>query len=302
MRAKLLLRLLLAVGFATIAIIFSELIPPVNGINSIVLRVLITVLAALVGFLVFPDLARSITTTTIHTFNFFVNRIASEVLTQTMRLPRESLHIPFMSHTPAVGTVSLQKPLIMDTSAIIDGRIVDIAKVGFLQGTVLIPTFVLTELQQVADSSDFLKRSRGRRGFELIEQLKKVKSVRVEIWDKEVSAKLVDNKILQLAKSLQGRIITTDFNLNRLASVSNVSVLNVNDLANALKTVAVPGEKLDIKIMHLGKDATQGVGYLPDGTMIVVADAADKVGETISIEVTKNLQSPAGKMIFGKKT
>ena len=264
MRIKLILRLVLAITFATLAVIFSALVPPVEGVNPVLLRTLLTVMAALIGFLVFADLARSLTSTTIYLFNFLVNRIVSEVLTQAMRLPREAFHIPFLSHSPAVGSISLQKPLILDTSAIIDGRILDIAKTGFLSGTILIPAFILTELQQVAD-------------------------------------KQVDNKLLTLAKNLHGKIITTDFNLNRLASVSNVAVLNVNDLANAVKTIAVPGEKLAVKIMHLGKDTTQGVGYLADGTMIVVAEGADKVGQTITTEVTKNLQSPAGRMIFAKK-
>lgn len=301
MNIKVFLRLTLAISFATLAVIFSELLPPIEGVNSVLLRTLLTILAALIGFLVFPDVATKVTTITISAFNSLISKIASEVMSQIMRLQKnDNFHIPFMSHTPQGSTVSLQKPLILDTSAIIDGRILDIARTGFISGTVLVPQFVLTELQQVADSSDFLKRSRGRRGFELIEELKKVKSLRIEVWDKEVSGKQVDDKVLQLAKNLHGKIVTTDYNLNRVASVSNVTVLNVNDLSNAVKTVAVPGEKMEIKIMHLGKDSAQGVGYLNDGTMVVVADAAELVGQTKEVEVTKNIQSPAGRMIFGK--
>lgn len=297
---KLALRLVLAVFAATLAIIYSELIPPLPGINPTLLKLFLTVAAGLAGFLLFPDLATKITTITINLFNFLVVRIATEVLNQTMRLPRETLHFPFMGHSTTSPVVSLQRPMVLDTSAIIDGRVLDIAKTGFLTGTLLIPNFVLTELQQVADSSDFLKRARGRRGFELVEELKKIKGVRVEIWEREISGKQVDEKLLRLAKSLHGKILTTDFNLNRLASVSNVAVLNVNDLANAVKAIAIPGEILEIKITHLGKDSNQGVGYLNDGTMVVVKDGAEQVGKDIKVEVTKNLQSPAGRMIFAK--
>jgi len=174
-------------------------------------------------------------------------------------------------------------------------------KTGFISGLILVPRFVLGELQQVADSKDDLKRQRGRRGFEVIEELKKNKGIRVEVWDKDQSGKLVDDKILNLAKSLHGKIITTDFNLNKVASLANIGVLNVNDLSNAVKALALPGEEIEIKIVHLGKDTSQGVGYLPDGTMAVVAEGADQIGKTITVEVTKSLQIPAGRMIFGKK-
>ena len=134
-----------------------------------------------------------------------------------------------------------------------------------------------------------------------MEELKKIKSVRVEVWDKDHSGKQVDEKLLNLAKSLNGRIITTDYNLNKLALVSGINVLNVNDLANAVKTISLPGEAMEINIVHLGKDRTQGVGYLSDGTMVVIADCADKIGQTIKVEITKNIQTPAGRMIFAKE-
>jgi uncharacterized protein YacL len=161
---------------------------------------------------------------------------------------------------------------------------------------------VLTELQQVADSSDYIKRTRGRRGFEIIEEIKKIKGLRVEIWDKEPVAKTVDEKLLRLAKSLKGKIITTDYNLNRLASVTGVMVLNINDLSNALKMVAIPGETMEIKLVHIGKDPKQAVGYLADGTMVVLENGANMVGKDVEIEITKSIQGSAGRMIFGKKT
>ena len=301
MSLKLALRLIMAVVFAATAVIFSELIPPIPGIYPFIPKALITILAGLSGFIIFPEVATRITIITLHTFNIVVSRVSSELLSQMMRVPREPFHLPFTTQS-AGGQMSLNKPLILDTSAIIDGRILDIAKTGFVYGTLLIPSSVLRELQQVADSADFLKRSRGRRGFEIIEELKKVKGIRIEVWDKESNPRgAVDDKLIQLAKNLNGRILTTDFNLNRVASVSNVIVLNVNDLANAVKTVAIPGERLKIKIMHLGKDSSQGIGYLEDGTMVVVADGASMVGKTTDIEVVKVLQLPAGRMIFTKK-
>lgn len=298
-RLQLVLRLVLAVIFATFAAIFSQLIPEVQGINAFAIKVLLTLAIGLIGYIVFPGIASSIVRISMKTFNFTLNRLSSEVSTQISRFPRSNP--PFSGAIPQVGSVSLTRPLILDTSAIIDGRILDIAKTGFISGLILIPQFVLTELQQVADSSDGLKRARGRRGFEIVEELKKVKQIRVEVWDKDQNGKQVDDKLMNLAKNLHGRIITTDFNLNKIASVSNINVLNVNDLANAVKTVSLPGEALGLKIVHLGKDKTQGIGYLEDGTMVVVSGAADRIGQTIRVEVTKNIQTPAGRMIFAKE-
>lgn len=300
MRLRLILRLTWAFIIATFAAIYSQLIPPIFGENSFIIRVLLTLAVAGVGYIIFPPIARSVRVITQTAVNFVVHRVASEVSTQIVKFTRP--HNPFTHSTVQLGSVSLTKPYILDTSAIIDGRILDIAKTGFLSGLVLVPKFVLVELQQVADSSDDLKRARGRKGFETVEELKKLKQIRVDVWDKEQSGKTVDEKLMNLTKSLHGRIITTDFNLNKVASVSNIGVLNVNELANAVKVVSLPGEKMEIKIVHLGKDKSQGVGYLSDGTMVVVADAAEKIGQTIKVEVTKNIQLPAGKMIFAKES
>ncbi len=300
MRIRRYLRLFLAISFALIAFIFSELLPDIPPINHNVLRVIVTLWFGLVGYSLFPDMAKSLTNLAMTQINAISQRVTTEVMDQMMRLPRgNSFSAPFPQSAP-VGGVSVNQPMLLDTSAIIDGRILDIAKTGFLSGTILLPSFVLAELQQVSDSADYLKRSRGRRGFEIIEELKKVKGVRIEVWDKDPAAKTVDEKLLRLTKSLHGRIITTDFNLNRLASVSGVLVLNVNDLANAVKTVAVPGEQLKVKVVHLGKDPKQGVGYLPDGTMIVVEDGATLVGAEVKAEVSRVIQVAAGRMIFVK--
>lgn len=297
MRIKMVLRLILALIFATNTAIFSQLIPPFAGINSFIIRTLLTLAAGLIGFAVFPEVARYVRVITSTSFNVVIRRVAQEVSSQLLRFPRPSF--PFHP-TPQVGSVALTKPLILDTSSIIDGRILDIARTGFVAGLILIPGFVLTELQQVADSSDDLKRQRARRGFEVIEELKKLKSIKVEIWDKDQSGKGVDEKLISLGKSLHAKIATSDFNLNKVASVSGVGVLNVNELANALKSIALPGEVLKIKIMHLGKDPSQGIGYLDDGTMVVVESGADLIGQTAEVKVTKALQIPAGRMIFSK--
>lgn len=297
----LILRISIAVLFALPAFIFSEVVPDIPPFSHTWLRVAITTWFGLLGYGVFPDLARWASVSTINISNAMIARVSNEVMTQMMRLNRPGQGIvPPLSVQSPIGGVSVSLPLILDTSAIIDGRILDIAKTGFIFGTILIPAFVLTELQQVADSSDYLKRARGRKGFELIDELKKTKNVRVEIWDNDVASKQVDDKLIKLAKNLHGRIITTDYNLNRVAALHGTQVLNINDLANSLKTVAVPGEKISTRLLHLGKDSKQGVGYLNDGTMIVVEDGGEKVGSEVTAEVTRMLQSSAGRMIFAK--
>lgn len=301
MSAQRILRLILAVVFALTAFIFSEVVPDLPPLNRTILRIVITLWFGLVGFSLFPDIARFITIYTLSLINSITARVSTEVMDQLVRFPRHNpISAPFASHAP-IGTVTVNQPLILDTSAIIDGRILDIAKTNFLAGTILIPSFILAELQQVADSGDFLKRSRGRRGFEIMEELKKVKGVRVEVWDKEPAGKTVDDKLLKLSKSLHGKIVTTDYNLNRVATIANVTVLNVNDLANSVKTIAIPGESIKVKVVHLGKDPKQGVGYLPDGTMIVVEDGAQLVGSEVKTEVSRVIQVAAGRMIFAKK-
>lgn len=301
MNWKLILRLSLAIIFALVAFIFSEVIPDLTPLNQIETRIIVTLSFGVIGFGLFPDLAKRISLLIISFINLLTARVSSEVMNQIIRLPQgRGVHAP-LSHNAPVGGVSVNQPLILDTSVIIDGRLLDVARTGFLSGTILIPQFVLSELQQVADSADYLKRSRGRRGFEILEDLKKVKGLRIEVWDRDMSGKGVDEKLLKLGKSLNAKIITTDFNLNRVASVSGVSVLNINDLANAVKTVVIPGENMKVKVIHLGKDPKQGVGYLPDGTMIVVEDGAELVGQEIRVSVTRVLQVSAGRMIFSKK-
>ena len=190
---------------------------------------------------------------------------------------------------------------ILDTSVIIDGRIADIAETGFLDGIVVAPQFVLRELQLVADSADSLKRNRGRRGLDILQRLQKVASVQIQIVEDDFpSVREVDLKLIELAKLYEGKIITNDFNLNKVAQLQGVEVLNINELANALKPIVLPGESMKVFILKEGKEYNQGVAYLDDGTMVVVDNARKMIGKTIDISVTSVLQTTAGKMIFGR--
>ena len=189
----------------------------------------------------------------------------------------------------------------MDTSSIIDGRILDIVRTGFLEARFVIPRFVLNELHALADSTEHLKRQKGKRGIEILHALKKEPNVEVVINEQEFEGlNDVDTKIVNLAKMLDTKVLTTDYNLNRIAQLEGVRVLNVNDLANALKPIFIPGEKLSIKVIKEGKEPNQGVGYLEDGTMVVVENARWLVGKTVDVEVTSVLQSPSGRIIFTK--
>ncbi len=191
--------------------------------------------------------------------------------------------------------------VILDTSAIIDGRIADIHKTKFFEARMIIPRFVLHELQRVADSDDSLKRQRGRRGMDIVRTMQKDSAIDLRIHEDDVTeAPDVDTKLVRLAKMLDAKICTTDFNLNRIAGIQGVKILNVNELANAVKSVVFPGEVMEVKLIKEGKESDQAVAYLDDGTMIVVADGRRSIGQKIKAEVTSVLQTQAGKMIFAK--
>jgi len=190
---------------------------------------------------------------------------------------------------------------ILDTSVIIDGRIADVCETGFIDGTLVIPQFVLKELQLVADSSDSMKRNRGRRGLDILQKIQKMSGLEVVISDVDFpDVREVDLKLIELARTLQGKIVTNDFNLNKVAQLRGVDVLNVNELANSLKPVVLPGELMKVFILKEGKEYNQGVAYLDDGTMVVVDNARKMISKTIDIVVTSVLQTTAGKMIFGR--
>jgi uncharacterized protein YacL len=190
---------------------------------------------------------------------------------------------------------------ILDTSVIIDGRVADVCETGFIDGLLIIPQFVLRELQLVADSSDQLKRNRGRRGLDILQRMQKMGTIQIQIVEEDFPhMHEVDLKLIELAKQLEGKIVTNDFNLNKMAQLQGVAVLNVNELANALKPVVLPGETMRVFILKEGKEYNQGVAYLDDGTMVVVDNAKKMISKTIDIAVTSVLQTTAGKMIFGK--
>jgi uncharacterized protein YacL len=191
--------------------------------------------------------------------------------------------------------------IVMDTSAIIDGRIQDVLKTKFLEGTIVIPRFVLKELQQIADSTDPLKRQRGRRGLEILNAIRKEASINIQLNEEEFpEIKEVDAKIVKLAQLLEGKVLTVDYNLNHVASLQGVTVLNINELANAIKSVVFPGEHMHVKLLKEGKEYNQAIGYLDDGTMVVVEEARKFIGQDAKVVVTSVLQTPAGKMIFTK--
>ena len=190
---------------------------------------------------------------------------------------------------------------ILDTSVIIDGRIADIAETGFLDGVIVLPQFVLRELQLVADSADSMKRNRGRRGLDILQRIQKIATLTVQIVEDDFPAiREVDLKLIELAKLYEGKIVTNDFNLNKVAQLQGVEVLNINELANSLKPIVLPGEVMKVFILKEGKEYNQGVAYLDDGTMVVVDNAKRMISKTIDISVTSVLQTTAGKMIFGK--
>ncbi|WP_276358178.1 PIN/TRAM domain-containing protein [Cohnella caldifontis] len=202
---------------------------------------------------------------------------------------------------PAEERSSYEEHKILDTSVIIDGRIADICKTGFIEGTLVIPEFVLEELQHIADSSDLLKRNRGRRGLDILNKIQKELDVKVLIYEEAVEEPgEVDSKLVKLAKAMRGKVVTNDFNLNKVCELQGVSVLNINDLANAVKPVVLPGEEIVVQVIKDGKEHGQGVAYLDDGTMIVVEGGRDFIGTTMEVLVTSVLQTSAGRMIFAK--
>ncbi|MEG1711152.1 MAG: PIN domain nuclease [Clostridia bacterium] len=192
-------------------------------------------------------------------------------------------------------------PKILDSSALIDGRILDVAKTGFVEGPFVIPAFVVAQLQAVADSEDLLKRSRGRRGLDIINELQEQLGIGVVIDDSNFTDTIdIDGKVLKLAMKIKGVIITVDFNLNKVAAVKKIKVLNLNELSNAIKPKAIPGEKITLTVLKEGKEVGQGVSYLEDGTMVVIENGGDYVGKTAVVTITTSLQTNAGRIIFGR--
>lgn len=195
------------------------------------------------------------------------------------------------------------KPYILDTSVVIDGRIADLVETNVLDNQLIMPRFVLAELQAIADSTEKMRRQRGRRGLDILNRLRNHKEIDLKIYDREhpdMEGQPVDMKLVLLAKHLEGKVVTGDYNLNKVARLHNVQVINLNDIANSLKPVFLPGEKVDVRVVKPGEEPGQGVGYLDDGTMIVIENGRDHIGQTVNITVTSVLQTSAGRMIFGR--
>ena len=210
-----------------------------------------------------------------------------------------SFYFPGASSATTVDTRGY-RPKLLDTNVIIDGRIADVCRAGFVEGPIFVPKFIVEELQQIADSSDSLKRARGRRGLEILTQMQKEMDLQVPDLSDSESGEEVDARLVRLARQVDGAIITNDYNLNKVAGLQGVDVLNVNELANALKPVVLPGEEMRVTIIKEGKEKEQGIGYLDDGTMIVVEGGRRRLDETLPVAVTSVLQTVQGKMIFAK--
>jgi uncharacterized protein YacL len=224
-------------------------------------------------------------------FTLFDKR-GDDIVRVLFRKRREILAPEFTDHP-----VSKEKSVLLDTSSVIDGRILDVLKTGFISDKLIVPSFVLLELQLISDSSDPLKRAKGRRGLDLVNELTKFENVEISQKDfKEIRE--VDTKLLKYASEIGAKLITNDFNLNKVAEIQGVQVLNINDLANAVKTQLVVGEQINVQIIREGSERQQGVAYLPDGTMIVIEDTAKMIDKTVTVEVAKVLQTSAGRMIF----
>jgi uncharacterized protein YacL len=233
----------------------------------------------------------------------FITLICCYICVSTLIQTKEEFRfiIPYVEFSKKLKGA---KPLVLDTSVIIDGRIADICDTGIIDTKLVIPRFVLQELQGIADSSDKIKRNRGRRGLDILKRMQTNSKVELQMHEANIAelrnVQKVDERLVVLAKVLNGRVVTNDFNLNKICQLQGVEVINLNELANALKVVALPGEALPIKIVKQGDQIGQGVGYLDDGTMVVVEQGRSAIGQEVSITVTSVLQTPAGRMIFGK--
>ncbi len=300
MNIQILIRVALGVGFAYLGYFVSGQVLNIEEAQILfAVRVVIAIASGAAGIFIVPIASAWIGTWS----SIFARRVATEVIKQA-RIPDFSgmRDLPGRIGRRAEkekGTADYVNPILVDTSALIDGRIADVVENGFLFGTLIVPKFILSELQHIADASNALRRGKGRRGLDILEKLKKSKHIKTVIYEVgEVKGKTIDDKLLTLASTLKAKVMTTDFNLNKVGTVSGIKILNINDLVNSLKTTLLPGEPLEVKIIQDGKEKTQGVGYLSDGTMIVVENGAKYMNQTIPTKVLRVLQTAAGRMIF----
>jgi len=297
-------RLIVAVVFVIFGVIFANTAffraNPLFGINFLA-EILISIVTALFGFFTLPRLFVQGK----HWFETLVIKTVSDIVvnfwdqqTKRMQSSRRQRQQKKKARQRKDLKTQLSDGFLLDTSVLVDGRILDIVKTGFLSASLIVPEFVLDELHLISDNEDSLKRQRGRRGLDILKDLKK--HVKVIIPNIKTKTAAVDKSLVETAKKYKLKLMTLDFNLNKVAAASGISVLNINDLANAVKPAVLPGESFDIKIIQVGKEKAQGVGYLSNGTMIVVEGAHKLVGKTVSVEVSKVIQGSAGKMVFAK--
>ena len=309
---KIITRILLGTAGAVIAvsIIHSALAATPFWKDNFLDEFLIVAPGFAFGFWIFPWLATSV-------LRWFVNLVTVTVqvtvartmgsflaaqsrLSAQRRLEQEARKIVRSNKDLAAKLLRTVPPVIVDTSAVIDGRFLEIVQAGFVPNLIILPRPVIDELQQLADSEDDLRRQKGRRGLDLMNQLRKDKKMKIQVWTEPIEGGEVDDKISNLASALKATVATVDYNLNKSLTLLNIPVLNVNELVNLVKTVILPGEILSLKIIQKGKEPRQGVGYLSDGTMIVVEEGESFLGKEASVKVSRLLQTPAGKMIFAK--
>jgi len=266
-----------------ISALFNTAISKIPGIIGEFMPVVISIMLGLAGIYIFIMQEKLI-------LNFF-ERFFKDL--KFLKMTSEAEKVEVM-------TVGRQE-LVVDTSVIIDGRIEDILKTGFILGKLIIPKAVIHEMHKISDSHDNLKRSRGRRGLEILENMRKMKNVDLQIIEDDFpDIKEVDEKLIRIAKKRKSYILTIDYNLNKVAQIQKINVLNINELANALRVIILPGEQLEIKVVQEGKEKKQGVGYLPDGTMVVIEGGDKYIGETVNAEVSRIFQTVAGRMIFAE--
>ncbi|PIR67995.1 hypothetical protein COU50_00280 [bacterium CG10_big_fil_rev_8_21_14_0_10_33_18] len=266
-----------------ISALFNTAISKIPGIIGEFMPVVISIMLGLAGIYIFITQEKLI-------LNFF-ERFFKDL--KFLKMTSEAEKVEVM-------TVGRQE-LVVDTSVIIDGRIEDILKTGFILGKLIIPKAVIHEMHKISDSHDNLKRSRGRRGLEILENIRKMKNVDLQIIEDDFpDIKEVDEKLIRIAKKRKSYILTIDYNLNKVAQIQKINVLNINELANALRVIILPGEQLEIKVVQEGKEKKQGVGYLPDGTMVVIEGGDKYIGETVNAEVSRIFQTVAGRMIFAE--
>jgi len=266
-----------------ISALFNTAISKIPGIIGEFMPVVISIMLGLAGIYIFIMQEKLI-------LNFF-ERFFKDL--KFLKMTSEAEKVEVM-------TVGRQE-LVVDTSVIIDGRIEDILKTGFILGKLIIPKAVIHEMHKISDSHDNLKRSRGRRGLEILENMQKMKNVDLQIIEDDFpDIKEVDEKLIRIAKKRKSYILTIDYNLNKVAQIQKINVLNINELANALRVIILPGEQLEIKVVQEGKEKKQGVGYLPDGTMVVIEGGDKYIGETVNAEVSRIFQTVAGRMIFAE--